>query len=79
MALPHVVLGIARDASMEEVVKAYRSKAMKMHPDRGGDPDEFHKLQAAYNALRTKHEPKGGLFDDLISTAAEENKSREWP
>ena len=33
MALPHVVLGIARDASLEEVVKAYRSKAMKMHPE----------------------------------------------
>lgn len=77
MALPHVVLGIERDAPLSEVIKAYRSKAMKMHPDRGGDPEQFHKLQAAYNALRTKLDPQGGLFDDLISEAATANKARD--
>lgn len=76
MALPHVVLGIARDASLEEVTRAYRALAMKMHPDRGGDPEQFHKLQAAYEALRAKLTPQGGMFDDLISAAAAENKSR---
>lgn len=44
-------LGVARDASQEEIKRAYRKLAMKHHPDRGGDAERFQELQAAYETL----------------------------
>ncbi len=77
MALPHVVLGVSREATLEEVTKAYRSLAQKLHPDRPtGDAEQFRKLQVAYDALRAKLDVRGGMFDDLISEAAAANKQR---
>ena len=35
-ASPYQVLGIASDATEEEVRRAYREKAKLLHPDRGG-------------------------------------------
>jgi hypothetical protein len=33
-------LECAKDATMDQIRKAYRKKAMKSHPDKGGDPEE---------------------------------------
>jgi curved DNA-binding protein CbpA len=41
-------LGVLRDASQEEIKIAYRKLAMTHHPDRGGNPAEFQKLNDAY-------------------------------
>ena len=38
------VLGISKQATADEVRKAYRKKALKEHPDKGGDPDKVNKL-----------------------------------
>jgi len=45
------VLGLERGASDADVKKAYRKLAMKHHPDKGGDPEQFKKIQAAYDIL----------------------------
>jgi len=44
-------LGLKRGASPDEIKKAYRSMAMKHHPDRGGDEKKFKEISAAYDTL----------------------------
>lgn len=44
-------LGIAKEASQDEIKKAYRKLAMKHHPDKGGDPETFKKISHAYDVL----------------------------
>lgn len=53
---PYEILGIPRDASEDVVKKAYRKLAMKHHPDKGGDPEQFKKIQTAYDRI-LKGEP----------------------
>lgn len=44
-------LGVPRDADQETIKKAYRKLAMQHHPDKGGDPNEFQKINEAYEIL----------------------------
>lgn len=44
-------LGVSPTATDEEIKKAYRSLAMKHHPDRGGDQAKFKDISAAYDTL----------------------------
>jgi len=44
-------LGISRDADEATIKKAYRRKAKEHHPDKGGDAEEFKKVQKAYAIL----------------------------
>lgn len=48
---PWSILGVQRDASAEEIKAAYRRLAKDHHPDRGGDPNRFIEIQAAYQQL----------------------------
>jgi DnaJ homolog subfamily A member 2 len=45
------LLGVARDASPAEIRKAYFAKARDAHPDKGGDKEEFQRLQEAHSVL----------------------------
>jgi len=55
---PYTILGISRGATEDEIKKAYRKLAMKNHPDKGGDPEQFKKIQGAYERI-TKPQDQG--------------------
>lgn len=44
-------LGLDRLAKPDEIKHAYRRLARQMHPDNGGDPDDFIDITEAYNVL----------------------------
>ncbi len=49
---PHGVLGVARNATLDEIKRAYRALAKQHHPDAGrGSVPRFLEIQAAYEAL----------------------------
>ncbi len=53
MASPYTILGISKDATNDEIKKAYRKLMLIHHPDKGGDPDTCRKVMAAYQYLVT--------------------------
>ena len=46
------VLGVASDASEQEIKLAYHAVALKCHPDKGGSDEAFRELESAYETLK---------------------------
>lgn len=46
------VLGVKKDASADEIKKAFRKAAIAHHPDRGGDEAKFKEVNEAYEVLK---------------------------
>lgn len=59
------VLGVSRGASEQEIKKAYRSKAHKLHPDKGGDKAAFQEINEAYQVLGDRN--KRAQYDQFGS------------
>jgi DnaJ family protein A protein 5 len=61
------VLGVAREATAEEITRAFRKAALRLHPDKNPDradeaAEEFKELRKAYEVLSDPHERK--WYDD---------------
>lgn len=64
------VLGVAPDAAVDEIKRAYRRLSRELHPDRtGGDPGalrDFVRVAAAHEALTGEaHRPYDDLYSDV--------------
>jgi hypothetical protein len=49
-------LGVSAGATVEEVRRAYRRRVKEVHPDQGGDEDEFKRVREAYTVARNHFE-----------------------
>ena len=57
------VLGVSKNASEQEIKKAYRRLAHKYHPDKGGDEKRFKEINEAYQIL--SDETKKSQYDQF--------------
>ena len=71
----HATLGIAPDATLGDVKRAYRRLAMRWHPDRNDDPaatERFKAIRAAYEQLVAVDAPEAAKTDVPEAEDAEE-------
>lgn len=69
------ILGVSRDASADEIKKAFRKLARTNHPDAGGDEEKFKEINEAYEVL--SDDKKRKLYDQY-GTANENQIPRGW-
>ena len=68
-------LGVSKNATAEEIKKAYRKMARENHPDAGGDEEKFKDINEAYEVL--SDEKKRKLYDQY-GTASESQIPYGW-
>lgn len=68
------ILGVFRDATQEEIKRAYLESAQRLHPDKNtidGETELFLDVQQAYEVL--SNPKRRNLYDATLPPAAEEN------
>ena len=71
MGSPFDVLSVDPDAEDAEIKRAYRRRAKEAHPDQGGSVEEFQRVRAAYEAIRS------GAVERFDGTDADEVNSAD--
>jgi DnaJ family protein A protein 2 len=66
------IMGLDKNASQDEIRKAYKKLAIKKHPDRGGNQEEFQMLQHAYEILSDENKRK--IYDQYGEEGLKEGR-----
>ena len=77
---PWTIIGAPRTATRQEIRKAYRSKARKLHPDVSGDPntaEEFVRLVEAFETLMDETK-RGSAERRARTSSARERANAKW-
>ena len=73
------ILGVSRNASPEEIKKAYYKLAHKHHPDKGGDEKKFKEINEAYQILSDKEKKSQyDRFGRVFEGGAEPGFDFQW-
>ncbi len=78
--LPHEILGVAQDASRDDIKRAYRKMMRVYHPDINKDPDATaisQKINDAYDLLLGKTKVKSEAPPQNPSSTTQETQARE--
>jgi len=72
------ILGVTKNASQDEIKKAFHKLAHKYHPDKGGDEKKFKEINEAYQVLsdaqkRQQYDQFGSVFE-----GAGANPNQNW-
>ncbi len=70
-------LGVERGATAADIRRAHLRAAKEHHPDRGGDPEKFKKIQQAYEVLSDAD--KRRMYDMTGQIPGEEPPMQEMP
>lgn len=73
---PYKILGVPSDATADDIKKAYRKAALKHHPDKGGDEENFKEVSKAYETLS---DPEKRKLYDQFGDAALDTSSQAQP
>jgi molecular chaperone DnaJ len=78
------ILGVARNATKDEIKKRYRELAHKFHPDKGGDEAKFKEINEAYQVLsddkkRAQYDQFGRVFEGAEAGGGSYQGGFEWP
>ena len=69
------ILGGTPDTSLRDLRQCYRKAALRHHPDRGGDKEEFQRLHAAYQIVSEQHEqpllPSAPVYSSILKELVE--------
>src|SRR4030042_6022042 len=77
------ILGLSREASPEEIKKAYYKLAHKHHPDKGGEEKKFKEINEAYQVLsnkekRTQYDQFGQTFEGGMPGGGFDTEGFQW-
>ena len=71
------ILGVDKNASKDEIKKAYRTLVRTKHPDKGGSEEEFQNIQLAYDTLSDENKRK--VYDEYGEEGIKEGMTGEEP